>query len=193
MSSVDFEQGLAFPRLSEAEFECLAGLAKLCSFQDGEPIFQAGQRGMPFYVVESGEIAIVDESGAEPKTIVVHGPYEFTGDVSLLTDRPAAISAYARGACRAYCVSPGELRRVIQEIPDLSDKLLEAFQTRRILLERSGFVGVRVFGSLGDPDLTLIREFFDKNKVPHTWIDADDAEGRAALKSLGVAPDQLPF
>ena len=148
---------------------------------------------LALYVVESGEIAIVDESRAEPKTIVVHGPREFTGDVSLLTDRPAVISAYARGACRAYCVSPGELRRVIQEIPDLSDKLLEAFQTRRIMLERSGFVGVRVFGHLGDPDVTVIREFFDKNKVPHTWIDADEAEGRAALESLGVDPDQLPF
>ena len=88
---------------------------------------------------------------------------------------------------------PAELRRVIQEIPDFSDKLLEAFQTRRIMLERSGFVGVRVFGHLGDPDLTVIREFFDKNKVPHTWIDADEAEGRAALESLGVGPDQLPF
>ena len=104
------------------------------------------------------------------------GPREFTGDVSLLTDRPAVISAYARGETAGLSRQPGDLRRVIQEIPDLSDKLLEAFQTRRIMLERSGFVGVRVFGSLGDPDLTAIREFFDKNKVPHTWIDSDDAE-----------------
>ncbi len=193
MLIVDYEHHLAFPTLSEAEIDCLAGLSKVCSFEDGEAIFLAGQRGLPFYVVESGEIAIVDESNAEPRTIVVHGPREFTGDVSLLTDRPAVISAYARGACRAYCVSQAELRQVIQEIPDLSDKLLEAFQTRRIMLERSGFVGVRLFGHLGDPDVTVIREFFDKNKVPHTWIDADDAEGRAALQSLGVGPDQLPF
>jgi thioredoxin reductase (NADPH) len=135
----------------------------------------------------------VDESRAEPKTIVVHGPREFTGDVSLLTDCPAVNSAYARGACRAYCVNQAELRRVMQEIPDLSDKLLETFQTRRIMLERSGFVGVRVFGHFGDPDVTVIRKFFDKNKVPHTWIDADESEGQAALKSLGVGPDQLPF
>ncbi len=41
--------------------------------------------------------------------------------------------------------------------------------------------------------MTVIREFFDKNKVPHTWIDADEADGQAALESLGVGPDQLPF
>jgi thioredoxin reductase (NADPH) len=193
MSTIDYAHQLAFPKLSEAEVECLAGLAKLCSFRDGETIFEAGQRGVPFYVVESGGIAIVDESGAAPKTIVVHGPGEFTGDVSLLTDRPVAVSAYADGACRAYCVSQAELRRVVQEIPDLSDKLLEAFQTRRTMLERSGFVGVRLFGQLGDPDVTVIREFFDKNKVPHTWIDADEPDGRAALEALGVGRGDLPF
>jgi thioredoxin reductase (NADPH) len=193
MQNVDYVHHLAFPKLTEAEVECLAGLAKVCEFEDGETIFQAGQRGLPFYVVESGAIAIVDESRSEPRTIIVHGPREFTGDVSLLTDRPAVISAYAKGACRAYCVGQAELRRVIQEIPDLSDKLLEAFQTRRIMLERSGFIGVRVFGHLGDPEVTVIREFFDKNKVPHTWIDADAAEGRAALQTLDVGPDQLPF
>jgi len=193
MATVDYVHHLAFPKLSDSEVECLAGLATICSFKDGELVFRAGQRGLPFYVVESGEIAIVDESTDESKTIVVHGPREFTGDVSLLTDRPAAISAYAKGDTRAYCVSPSELRRVIQEIPDLSDKLLEAFQTRRVMLERSGFVGVRVFGHIGDPDLTEIREFFDKNKVPHTWVDVDEPDGKAAMKSLGVVPDQLPF
>jgi thioredoxin reductase (NADPH) len=193
MPIIDYEHQLAFPKLSEAEVQTLAELATSCSFDDGQSVFQAGQRGLPFYVVESGEIAIVDESRAEPITLVVHGPREFTGDVSLLTDRPAVISAYAKGACRAWCVSQAELRRVIQEIPDLSDKLLEAFQTRRILLERSGFVGVRLFGHIDDPEVTVIREFFDKNRVPHTWIDADATEGKDALQSLGVGADKLPF
>ena len=187
------EQQVAFPKLSPDEVEALSGLAELCSFADGESVFQAGQRGVSLYVVESGAIAVVDESTEVSKEVVVHGPNQFTGDVSLLTDRPAILSAYARGATRAYCVSPGELRRVIQEIPDLSDKLLEAFQARRFVLERSGFVGVRLFGSLGDPDVTVIREFFDKNKVPHTWIDSDEADGQSAMGTLGVTPDQLPF
>jgi thioredoxin reductase (NADPH) len=193
MATIDYVHHLAFPKLSDPEVESLAGLATIRTFKDGELIYQAGQRGLSFYVVESGGIAIVDESTDVSKTIVVHGPREFSGDVSLLTDRPAVTSAYAQGDTRALCVGPSELGRVIQEIPDLSDKLLEAFQTRRIMLERSGFVGVRVFGHLGDPDLTEIREFFDKNKVPHTWVDVDDPDGRAAMSSLGVAADQLPF
>ncbi len=193
MPTIDLTIPVAFPKLTDAEVEHLAPLTKICSFKDGESVFQAGQRGMPLYVVISGGIAIVDDSGPEPKTIVVHGPSEFTGDVSLLTDRPAIISAVARGDTQAYCVSQEELRKVIQEIPDLSDKLLEAFQMRRVMIERSGFVGVRVFGHLGDPDLTVIREFFDKNRVPHTWVDVDDPAGQVAMKALEIRPEQLPF
>jgi thioredoxin reductase (NADPH) len=193
LATQDYAQHVAFPKLTDPEVECLAGLAPVCSFRDGELIFQAGQRGLSLYVVQSGAIAIFDESADLPRPLVVHGPGEFTGDVALLTDRPAAVSAYARGETRAYCVGQPDLRRVIQQIPDLSDKLLEAFQTRRILLEGSGYVGVRVFGRLGDPALTEIREFFDKNKVPHTFVDADAPDGRGAMEALGIAPDQLPF
>lgn len=193
MATLDFVHQVAFPKLSDQEMATLAGMATVCAFNDGENIFQAGQRGLPFYVVISGEIAIVDDTTDVVKTIVIHGPREFTGDVSLLTDRPALISAYAKGETRAYCVGQVELRKVIQEIPDLSDKLLEAFQSRRIMLERSGFVGVRVFGHVGDPELTAIREFFDKNKIPHTWIDADEPDGQAGMQKLAISSDQLPF
>src|SRR5689334_17122417 len=116
MREVDPGDRLAFPRLDEAEVGALAGMAKLCPFEDAEARCRAGERGFPCFVVESGEVAIGDESGDEPRTLVVHGPREFTGDVSLLTDRPAVVSAYARGACRAYCVGPGDVRRVIQQI-----------------------------------------------------------------------------
>ncbi len=74
MTTVNYTTQLAFPKLSQAEVDVLAGLATVCTFEDGETIFLAGQRGLPFYVVESGEIAIVDDSSEEPKTIVVHGP-----------------------------------------------------------------------------------------------------------------------
>jgi thioredoxin reductase (NADPH) len=41
--------------------------------------------------------------------------------------------------------------------------------------------------------VTEIREFFDKNKVPHTWVDSDTPDGKAAMDALSVAPEELPF
>ncbi|WP_205679070.1 FAD-dependent oxidoreductase [Aquisphaera insulae] len=193
MTSQGYVDHLAFPELTDSEMESLAKMAKVCTFRDGEPVFEAGRRGVPLYVVDSGHIEIVDESTPVSKSVVIHGPRSFTGDVSLLTDRPAIISAYARGETRAYCVSQQDLRKVIQQIPELSDKLLEAFQMRRYLLERSGFVGTRVIGRVDDPDLTQIREFFDKNKIPHTWIDADTSDGQSAMKDLEIDDTHLPF
>ena len=193
MSVVDHEHRLAFPKLSRAEIATLAGMAELCEFDDGATLFRAGQRGHCFYVVEAGEIELVDETGDEPRSIAAHGAGQFTGDVAMLSDRPAVVSAYARGATRAFCIRPDRLRAVIREIPDLSDKLIEAFQIRRTILERSGFVGVRLFGALRDRALNEIREFFDKNKVPHTWVDSEDEAGRAAMAKLEITPDQLPF
>jgi hypothetical protein len=62
MPNVDLEQGLAFPKLSDAEIERLRGLARTCTFRDGETIIEAGQRGMPLYVVDSSTIAIPPDS-----------------------------------------------------------------------------------------------------------------------------------
>ena len=36
MLNVDYVHQLAFPKLSEAEIECVAGMATVCSFEDGE-------------------------------------------------------------------------------------------------------------------------------------------------------------
>ena len=74
MATVDYIHHLAFPKLSDAEATHLAGMATICDFKDGELVFQVGRRGLPLYVVESGAIAAVDESGDEPVTVAVHGP-----------------------------------------------------------------------------------------------------------------------
>ena len=42
MPNIDYVHHLAFPKLSEQEVASVAGIAKLCSFEDGETIFQAG-------------------------------------------------------------------------------------------------------------------------------------------------------
>ena len=52
-----------------------------------------------------------------PKTVTVHGPGEFTGDVSHLTGGPAIVSAVARGDCEVYEVSGEALRRAPEPVP----------------------------------------------------------------------------
>ena len=67
-------RAVAFPRLDEAQMAALGRcpLTTLKRYRDGEKLFEAGERDFKFFVVKSGEVEIVDESGETPKTVTVH-------------------------------------------------------------------------------------------------------------------------
>ena len=81
---------VAFPRLDSAQMAALGSCtgATLKRYRDGEKLFSVGDRQFNFYVIKSGAIEILDVSGDAPRTITVHGPGQFTGDVSHLTGNP---------------------------------------------------------------------------------------------------------
>ncbi|MEQ8210771.1 MAG: FAD-dependent oxidoreductase [Lacipirellulaceae bacterium] len=183
---------VAFPTFSDEEMTCIAKMGDLKAYSDGEALYKHGDRDFPLFVLKEGNVAIIEYSTGKPRDVVVHGPGAFTGDVSMLTGRPSVISAIARGDCQAYEIPAGEIRRLMGEVPELSDKLLEAFQMRRQLLEASEFQGVRIAGSANSKETLQIREFFYKNKVPHTFLDIDEEAGKEALKEFGATPEETP-
>src|SRR5262249_7295784 len=92
---------VAFPSFDGTQLESLGrcSLTKLKRYQDGEKLFAACAREWNFYVVKSGKVEIVDESGDDPHTLVIHGPGQFTGEVGQLTGSQPTVSAIARGNC----------------------------------------------------------------------------------------------
>lgn len=182
----------AFPRLSDEQMDCVASVATLDRYDDGQSLFVEGDRAFPFFVVKSGAVEISESASGRLKVIVTHGPSAFVGDVDMLTDRPTLVTATARGETHVYSVDRTMLRRMLAEVPELSEMLLEAFQARRKLLEASGFAGVRVIGRPGVKETQRIREFFYKNHVPHTLIDAESADGTRLLNEFDATTDDLP-
>lgn len=79
--SRDDLRAAAFPKLDAAELASLAkrGGATLERYRDGDVLFPAGEHDVRFFVVQSGTLEIVDESGDEPRTMATIGPGEFTG------------------------------------------------------------------------------------------------------------------
>jgi thioredoxin reductase (NADPH) len=184
---------VAFPTLDDAQIAALGKFATLKSFQAGERLFAAGQRDFQFFVVKSGEVEIVDHSSGRDKTVTIHRAREFTGDVDMLTGRPVLVSAIARTLCEAYEISAVDLRRILNEMPQVSDVLLRAFLMRRELLEEAGFTGVRVVGSRYSRDTHRIREFLARNRVPSTWIDLEKDPGvDQLLMRFRVTADDMP-
>ncbi|MGZ3393342.1 MAG: FAD-dependent oxidoreductase, partial [Isosphaeraceae bacterium] len=189
-------QSVAFPKLNKAQMAALDRclLTRRQHYRDGETLFKVGDRDFKFFVVKSGKVEIVDESGETPRTIAVQGPGEFTGDVAQLTGGPAIVNAIARGDCEVYEVSPDALRKLINDHPELGDVILQAFIARRQLLSESGeFVGLRVIGSRYSRDTFRVREFLAKNRVPFTWFDLEaDPQVKELLKRFGVSENDTP-
>jgi len=189
-------RAVAFPKLDEAQMAALARCAgvSLKRYRDGEELFEAGQGNFNFYVVKSGEIVIVDESDEIPKTVTVHGPGEFTGEVTQVTGGPSVVSAVARGDCEVYEVSSVAVRQILNLHPDLGDVILQAFLARRQILCESGrFTGLRVIGSRYSQDTFRVRDFLAKNHVPFTWLDLEaDPRVEQLLKQFGVSEADTP-
>ncbi len=189
-------QSIAFPTLDDAqvsEFErCTNATKKL--YRDGQTLISMGDRDFKFYIVKSGEVEIVDHSGDKPKTLVVHGKGQFTGDVSHLTGRSSIVSAVARGDCEVDEVSRDALRGALNQCPVLSDIILQAFIARRQLLRESpDFIGLRVIGSRYSTDTFRVRDFLAKNRALFKWIDVEtDPEVDQLLKHFGMTEADTP-
>jgi thioredoxin reductase (NADPH) len=187
---------VAFPRLDGSQVQRIAQCTGITPrrYRAGEILFDVGQRDFQFFVVRTGDVEIVDPSGDTPKTLVVLGPGEFTGDVAHLTGTPAVVRAVARTDCEAYEIAPDGLRRLLDGCPELAEIILHAFIARRELLVESGkFIGPRVIGSRHSKDTFRIREFLTRNRVPFTWLDLETSpEVDRLLKQFGVSPEQTP-
>ena len=184
---------IAFPRLAEAQIAALAGFATPRRFRDGETLFRAGEQGFGFFVVRSGQVEIVESSSGASRTVTVHQPGEFTGDVDMLTGRRTVVSAVARGDTDVLELSDAEIRRVLAERPTIGEIILQAFIARRELLVESGFEGLRVIGSGASRDTFRVRDFLARNQVPFTWIDLDaDPQVGELLRRFGVGEADTP-
>jgi thioredoxin reductase (NADPH) len=189
---------VAFPILDEAQIAQLVSCTKVSPkrCKDGQTLISVGERNLKFFIVKSGEVEIIDCSGDEPKTLVVHHKGQFTGDISHLTGMPSIIAARAKGDdCEVYEISGESLREVLNQCPTLSDIILQAFIARRQLLrESASFTGLRVIGSRYSPDTFRIRDFLAKNRVLFTWVDLEtDPQVNQLLKEFGVTEADTPI
>ena len=190
-------QDIAFPKLDASQIARLGRCAEanLERYPAGRKLFEVGDRNYRFFVIKSGEVEIVDESGDAPRTVTIHGPGNFTGEVGQLTGRPAVVTAVARTDCEVYAVSTESLRQILNQCPDLSDVILHAFIARRQLLRSSGsFTGVRVIGSRYSRDVFRIRDFLSRNRVLFTFLDVEsDPDVDRLLKRFGLSEKDTPI
>jgi thioredoxin reductase (NADPH) len=187
---------VAFPTFTEAQLAALGRCSqtRLRRFRAGEKLFAACDRDPRFFVIKSGEVEIVDESGDRPARVTVHKPGAFTGDVDQVTGRPALVSAIAGADGEAYEISRDALRELLNNHPDMGDVIMRAFIARRQLLTASAnYTGLRVIGSRYSRDTFRVRDFLSENRVLYTWLDLEtEPQVRDFLPHFGLSEADTP-
>lgn len=183
----------AYPRLSDEQIETLAVGGVRRAVRAGDLLVKEGTRNDEFFVILSGEIAIIgeDETG-EPYVIRVHGPRRFLGELGDIEGQPAFYTAEVIEPGEVLAVPAKHVRRLIAHDPTLSDLILRACLMRRSLLIEQG-TGLRIIGSCYDPDTARLREFAIRNRLPHRWLDLErDANAERLVRRFGLSPRETP-
>ena len=189
-----FDRDEAFPRLSDDLTAPLDAVGSRRPLTAGELLFKAGDRHSAFYVVLSGQVAIVDAYGTKKERVLgVHAAQRFVGELSLVTGQPTYTTAVVREDGEAIELSREQLLAVVGANQKLGDVLITAFMARRAILIGLGS-GLRLVGSHLSPDCRRLREFLTRNRIPHTFIDLEiDTNAELLLQKLSVAPDETPL
>jgi thioredoxin reductase (NADPH) len=183
---------LAFPVLSDIEIALLRTHGEEATFLDGKALWNPGDVDFCFYVTLSGGVAI--RNGENQKNqIAYHAPGQFSGDVDVMSGRPAQIGGYADGETLVLKISAETLREIVRVEQDLGGKILAAFIRRRELLLSSTMYGIVLIGSSLDPEAIALRTFLGRNRVVHHWDRTEDEKTSDVLKAFGLAPADTPL
>ena len=182
-----------FPRLSSPQIARIARVGKERALSAGELLFDEGDRDVPLHVVLEGQVSIVHPRDGHEDPITVHGPGEFTGEASMLADRPALVRGRATTAGRVLEVPRPVLKSLVQTDPDLSEILLRAFILRRMGLLSGHHGDAVVLGSRHSAATLRVQEFLTRNGHPYRYVDVDlDDNVQALLDAFHVAVGDVP-
>ena len=120
-----------FPKLTPEDVESCVAVGQIFSFEDGEIVFRAGVDEYCLNVVLSGHLQIFIYEGDEESLVAVHGPGEFSGEMSMLAgNQTPKATAKASGNTKVARICREKLRQLIGENARTADVLLTAMAKR---------------------------------------------------------------
>ena len=184
----------AFPVWGDAILAELADYGSERELAPGEELLHAGRASSGFYVVLEGEIEVVRPDIDRDVPVGLLRPGQFVGGVSLLRGQRPYLTARATRPGRVLDIPPEEFRRLMGARRQLADMIFNSTVARSDNL-RTGVAAstVHIYGSRFSPDSLALRAFANRSRVPHTWIDLDDADDPdVVLAGRGLRPGDVP-
>jgi thioredoxin reductase (NADPH) len=189
-----FDSGTqTFPVLTSAQIERLRAVSTVRAVQPGEVLFRPGDIAVPFFVVLSGKMEIVQPGLAGEHLITTHSPGEFSGEVSMISGQRCLVLARVTEAGELLEMNVNALRAFIGRDAEMSEILMRAFILRRLALITKNFGNVILMGSRHSADTLRLREFLGRNGYPYTYVDLDtDQTSQELLDRFEVKLEEIP-
>jgi CRP/FNR family transcriptional regulator, cyclic AMP receptor protein len=113
--------------MAAIDFQLLANAGfPPATFQAGETIFAAGDKGDKMYVIRSGEVEI-ERNG---KVVEKLGPGGIFGEMALIDGSPRAASAKAKTACEVAPITEKTFLFLVHETPFFAISVMRALAER---------------------------------------------------------------
>src|SRR5665213_1715650 len=183
-----------FPQLSEEMVERIGHYGAEELFAPGAPLFMRGDRNTDFFLVLEGTIEIFEqEEDDRVKVLTTYTQRQFTGELTLFSEREILVSGRARRAARVLRVKRGDFRRMMQSEPDIAEIVMRAYILRRVGLIRHSQGGAVLVGPGHSADTLRLQQFLSRNGYPLRLVDTEhDAEASDFLERLSLSPADLP-
>jgi thioredoxin reductase (NADPH) len=182
-----------FPKLTPAQIKRIAAVGTLRRVERGHILVNQGEVTVPFFVVMSGEIEILQPTASGELPITNHLAGEFTGEVNMLSGRRSLVCMRMKEAGEVIQLDRHGLQTLVQTDVELSEILMRAFIFRRLELISHGAGDVVLVGSSHSSGTLRIKEFLGRNGHPYSYVDLDRDEGvQELLDRFQVRIDEIP-
>ena len=183
----------AFPVLTSAQIDRIRPFGRTRGIELGEILFEPNAIAIPFFVLLSGSMEIVQPTLDGERPVAAHGPGEFTGEMTMLSGQRSLVRGRVTEPGEVLELSPDALRSVVARDAELSEVVLRAFILRRLALINAGFGNVILMGSRHSAQTLVLREFLARNGHPYTYVDLDTDQGsQELLDRFHVNASEIP-
>lgn len=183
------------PDFTDAQWARLTALAEPFDGAEGEQLISAGDRDFPMILVETGMVEMVRDAlrWAEAEVISSCTDRAIIGELGLLNEQAAFLSARVAAAGTMYRLSRASLRRIMNEDDELCDLILHALWGRREVLRTSSSAATLKFvGEESSSSFLALRRYAERLDLVHiAHAVTPDEDG--ALASHGTTRADLPI
>ncbi len=183
----------AFPTLTEAQIARIRAVGKLRQVKKDEILFDIGDTKVPFFVLLSGRMEIVQADLRGEHPVAKHDPGEFTGEMTMISGRRCLVRGRVTESGEFLEVSSDALRSLVARDAELSEIFMRAFILRRLELVSEGQGNIVLLGSQHSANTLRLREFLTRNEHPFAYVDLDsDKTSQELLDRFDVKLDEIP-